>query len=34
MIRDEERHVNWLEAQRHQIQEIGYENYLAQQIHT
>jgi bacterioferritin len=33
MIKDEERHVNWLEAQRHQIQEIGYENYLAQQIH-
>ena len=33
MIRDEERHVNWLEAQKHQIQEIGYENYLAQQLH-
>jgi bacterioferritin len=33
MIKDEERHVNWLEAQKHQIQEIGYENYLAQQIH-
>ena len=33
MIRDEERHVNWLEAQKHQIGEIGYENYLAQQIH-
>jgi bacterioferritin len=28
-----ERHVDWLEAQKHQIQEIGYENYLAQQIH-
>jgi bacterioferritin len=33
MITDEERHVNWLEAQKHQIREVGYENYLAQQIH-
>jgi bacterioferritin len=33
MIKDEERHVNWIEAQKHQIQEVGYENYLAQQIH-
>ena len=32
MIRDEERHVDWIEAQKHQIQEVGYENYLAQQI--
>jgi bacterioferritin len=32
MIRDEERHVNWLEAQKHQIEEIRYENYLAQQV--
>jgi bacterioferritin len=29
---DEERHIDWIEAQLHQIQEIGYENYLAQQI--
>jgi bacterioferritin len=29
---DEERHIDWLETQLHQIQEIGYENYLAQQI--
>jgi bacterioferritin len=29
---DEERHVDWLEAQRHQIAEVGYEQYLAQQI--
>jgi bacterioferritin len=29
---DEERHIDWIEAQFHQIQEIGYENYLAQQI--
>lgn len=33
IIEDEERHVNWLEAQKHQIEELGYENYLAQQIH-
>jgi bacterioferritin len=33
MIEDEERHVNWLEAQKHTIREVGYENYLAQQIH-
>jgi bacterioferritin len=30
---DEEEHVDWIEAQLHQINEIGYENYLAQQIH-
>ncbi len=29
---DEERHVDWLEAQLHQIAEIGYERYLSQQI--
>jgi bacterioferritin len=29
---DEEEHVDWLEAQLHLIREIGYENYLAQQI--
>ena len=33
MIVDEERHVDWIEAQRHKIREIGYENYLAQQIY-
>ena len=33
MIEEEERHVNWLEAQKHKIREVGYENYLAQQIH-
>jgi bacterioferritin len=31
---DEERHVDWIEAQKHQIQELGYEAYLAQQIHA
>jgi bacterioferritin len=30
---DEEEHVDWIEAQLHQINEIGYENYLAQQIY-
>jgi len=29
---DEEDHVDWIEAQLHQIKEIGYENYLSQQI--
>lgn len=29
---DEEHHVDWLEAQLHLIDEIGYENYCAQQI--
>jgi bacterioferritin len=29
---DEEHHVDYLEAQLHMIQEMGYENYLTQQI--
>jgi bacterioferritin len=29
---DEEKHVDWIEAQLHQIDEVGYQNYLAQQI--
>jgi bacterioferritin len=32
LLRDEEKHVDWLEAQVHQIEEIGYERYLSQQI--
>ena len=32
MLRDEEEHVDWLEAQLHQIKELGYERYLTQQI--
>ncbi len=32
IVVDEERHIDWIETQRHQITEIGYENYLAQQI--
>ena len=32
LLKDEEEHVDWLEAQLHQIKEIGYERYLTQQI--
>jgi len=32
LLKDEEDHVDWLEAQLHQIGEIGYERYLSQQI--
>jgi bacterioferritin len=32
ILKDEEEHVDWLEAQLHQIKEIGAENYLAQQL--
>lgn len=32
MLHDEEGHVDWLEAQLHQIQELGYERYLSEQI--
>jgi bacterioferritin len=31
LLRDEEEHVDWLEAQIHQIKEIGYERYLSNQ---
>ncbi len=33
LLKDEEEHVDWLEAQLHQIQEMGYERYLATQVH-
>ena len=33
IVVDEERHIDWIETQFHQIKEVGYENYLAQQIH-
>jgi len=32
LVKDEEEHVDWLEAQLHQIKEIGYERYLSQQV--
>jgi bacterioferritin len=32
LLKDEEGHVDWLEAQLYQIKEIGYERYLSQQI--
>jgi len=32
LLVDEEEHVDWLEAQLHQIQELGLANYLAQQL--
>ena len=31
LLHDEEGHVDWLEAQVHQIKEIGYERYLSTQ---
>ncbi|PWB80840.1 MAG: bacterioferritin [Candidatus Methylomirabilota bacterium] len=33
LIVDEERHVGWIETQLHEIGELGYENYLAEQIY-
>lgn len=32
ILRDEEEHVNWLEAQLQQIKDLGLQNYLAQQV--
>jgi bacterioferritin len=32
ILKSEEEHIDWIEAQLHQIKEIGVENYLAQQI--
>jgi bacterioferritin len=32
LLKDEEDHVDWLEAQLHQIGEIGYERYLTEQV--
>jgi len=31
LLKDEEEHVDWLEAQTHQITELGYERYLTMQ---
>ena len=33
ILLDEEQHVDWLEAQLHAIEEMGIQNYLAQQLH-
>ena len=32
LLKDEESHVDWLEAQVHQIKELGYERYLSMQM--
>ncbi len=32
LLEDEEGHIDFLEAQLHQIQELGYERYLSQQV--
>ncbi len=32
LLADEERHVDWLEAQMHLIKEVGYELYLVNQV--
>ena len=32
LLKDEEDHVDWLEAQLHQIKELGYERYLTMQL--
>jgi cystathionine beta-lyase/cystathionine gamma-synthase len=34
IVVDEEHHIDWIEAQRHKIAEIGYQQYLAQQIYA
>jgi bacterioferritin len=33
ILKDEEEHVDWLEAQMHMIGEVGYERYLSEQMH-
>ena len=32
ILTSEEEHIDWIEAQLHQMKEIGIENYLAQQV--
>lgn len=33
ILKDEEDHIDWIEAQQDEIEQIGVENYLAQQIY-
>jgi bacterioferritin len=33
LLVDEEEHIDWLEGQLHAIEQMGIENYLAQQLH-
>ena len=33
ILKDEEHHVDYLEGQLHAIEEIGLDNFLAQQLH-
>jgi bacterioferritin len=33
LVEAEEEHIDWLEAQLHDIEEMGIQNYLAQQLH-
>jgi bacterioferritin len=32
LLKDEEQHADWLEAQLHQMEEMGYERYLTMQV--
>ena len=32
LLKDEEEHIDWLEARLHQIKEMGYERYLTFQV--
>jgi bacterioferritin len=34
LLKDEEQHVDWLEAQLFQIKDMGYERYLSQQVRS
>ncbi len=34
ILTDEEHHIDWLEGQLHAIEEMGYQNYLSQQLYN